>query len=122
MMQDRLTLFQITLLSIYAAGMAGGQILFKMAALQYGAEGAGRNVLGLVWNIYFLAAAVLYAAYAVFWAWILTFTPLSRAYPFAALAFAVTPLLGAVLFGELITIRLVIGLALILCGLLLVTA
>ena len=119
MIEDRLTVSQVLLLVIYAVGMAGGQILFKLAALQY--AGDQRNLFGLIWNIYFVSAAVVYAGYAVLWAWILTFIPLSRAYPFVALAFAVTPLLGAFLFGELITTRLVVGVLLILCGLLLVT-
>lgn len=121
-MSERLTASQIVLLLIYAAGMAGGQILFKMAAVYYDSAENGRNLIGLIFNVYFLGAGVLYAGYAVFWAWILTFIPLSRAYPFVALAFAITPLLGAIMFGELITARLVVGLALILCGLLLVTA
>jgi drug/metabolite transporter (DMT)-like permease len=56
----------------------------------------------------------------VLWVWILTFTPLSRAYPFVALAFAVTPLLGGLVFGEPIGTRLILGISLILGGLLLV--
>jgi hypothetical protein len=32
--------------------------------------------------------------------WILSFTPLSRAYPFLALAFALTPALGCLVFAE----------------------
>jgi drug/metabolite transporter (DMT)-like permease len=59
----------------------------------------------------------LYAALAVFWVWVLSFTPLSRAYPFVALAFAFTPLLGGLIFGEVISTRLFIGLLFILCGL-----
>ena len=51
-------------------------------------------------NGYFLGAVLLYAALTVLWVWILTFTPLSRAYPFVALAFALTPLLGALVFAE----------------------
>jgi hypothetical protein len=35
-MNERLTLSQALMLTIYAVGMAGGQILFKNAALQYG--------------------------------------------------------------------------------------
>jgi multidrug transporter EmrE-like cation transporter len=50
----------------------------------------------------------------------LTFTPLSRAYPFVALAFALTPALGGLVFAEPISVRLVIGIGLILCGLLFV--
>ena len=61
-----------------------------------------------------------YGALAVLWVWILSFTPLSRAYIFVALAFAATPLLGAIVFLEPISPRLVTGIGLIVCGLLLV--
>ena len=44
---------------------------------------------------FFVAAMLLYAALTLLWVWILTFTPLSYAYPFAALAFGMTPLLAA---------------------------
>jgi drug/metabolite transporter (DMT)-like permease len=45
-----------------------------------------------------------------------------RAYPFVALAFALTPLLAGSLFGETISLRLIIGLLLILGGLFFVSA
>jgi drug/metabolite transporter (DMT)-like permease len=123
MSNDRLTVSQILLLMVYAAGMSGGQVLFKMAALRYVAEGGvGERLLGLVCNIYFVTALVFYAGYAILWVWILSFTPLSRAYPFVALAFALTPLLGAMLFGETISLRLIVGLLFILCGLFIVTS
>jgi drug/metabolite transporter (DMT)-like permease len=67
---------------------------------------------------FFAAAMVLYGALAVFWVWILTFTPLSRAYVFVALAFAITPAAGALIFVEPISARFVVGLALIFLGLL----
>jgi drug/metabolite transporter (DMT)-like permease len=123
MSNDRLTVSQILLLMVYAAGMSGGQVLFKMAALRYVAEGGvGERLLGLVCNIYFVTALVFYAGYAILWVWILSFTPLSRAYPFVALGFALTPLLGAMLFGETISLRLIVGLLFILCGLFIVTS
>jgi len=78
------------------------------------------RLLDLIQDLYFLAALVLYGAFAVLWVWILTMTPLSRAYPFVALAFVVTPVLGALLFNEAISMRLLVGIALILCGLFLV--
>ena len=116
MSNDRLTLTQIALLAAYAIGMSGGQVLFKLAAVQLNGA-AGERMLALAHKLYFLGALVLYAALSVFWVWILTFTPLSRAYPFVALAFALTPALGAWLFGETVSLRLMIGMMLILCGL-----
>ena len=120
-MSDRLSLAQIVALVAYAGAMVGGQLLFKMAALRAVHEGPFiERAMGLLLNGYFLVALVLYAALAGFWVWILTFTPLSRAYPFVALAFALTPALGGLMFAEPISVRLVIGIALILCGLLFV--
>jgi drug/metabolite transporter (DMT)-like permease len=121
MSNDRFALSQAALLLAYAAGMAGGQLLFKAAALRYASEASfGERLLSLVQNAYFLAAIALYVALTVLWVWILTFTPLSRAYPFVALAFAITPLLAGFVFGEAVTARLMLGIGFILCGLLLV--
>jgi len=109
---------QIVLLAAYALAMAGGQMLFKLAALQNRPSGSlSDRLVVLVHNGYFLAAIVLYAGLTVVWVWILTFTPLSRAYAFLALAFVVTPLAGGLLFGEPISARLIIGIALIAMGL-----
>jgi drug/metabolite transporter (DMT)-like permease len=121
MINDRLALSQAALLLAYAAGMAGGQLLFKAAALRYASEAPlGERLLSLVQNAYFLTAIALYVALTVVWVWILTFTPLSRAYPFVALAFAITPLLAGFVFGEAVTARLMLGIGFILSGLLLV--
>jgi drug/metabolite transporter (DMT)-like permease len=121
MSDHRLGTAQILLLAAYAAGMAGGQLLFKQAALRL-TPGAGLTErLGeLAGNPWFYAAFALYCALALAWVGILTFTPLSRAYPFVALAFAITPLLGAWVFAEPIGWRLVGGIAVIAVGLLLV--
>jgi len=117
-----LTVAQIALLSLYAAGMASGQILFKMAALRVVVDGTFvERIVTLAGNVYFLAAFMVYSALAVLWVWILTFTPLSRAYPFVALAIAITPLLGAFLFDEPVTLRLILGILIIALGLTFVT-
>jgi drug/metabolite transporter (DMT)-like permease len=120
-MNAQLSFTQISILIAYAAGMAGGQLLFKMAALSGPADGPLiERLSAMMLNGFFAAAVLLYAALAVLWVWVLSFTPLSRAYVFVALAFAVTPLLGAVVFAEPISVRLVIGIVLIFCGLLFV--
>jgi drug/metabolite transporter (DMT)-like permease len=77
-------------------------------------------MLGLLQNGYFLAALVAYLLLAVLWVWILSFTPLSRAYPFVALALVMTPLLSGVIFAEPLSPRLFLGMGIILCGLYLV--
>jgi drug/metabolite transporter (DMT)-like permease len=121
MSNDRLTLLQIVALATYAGGMAAGQLLFKFAAQRLAAGGRpGERLIELAGNGYFYAAFALYCTLAILWVWILTFTPLSRAYPFVSLAFAVTPLLGAWVFGEPIDLRLGLGITAILCGLFLV--
>lgn len=120
-MNDRLTLSQIAMLVAYAGGMAGGQILFKLASLRGAADAPlGERLLAMLSNGFFVAALLLYGALTVLWVWILSFTPLSRAYPFVAVAFALTPLLGGLIFAEPVTTRLVIGVCVIFVGLLLV--
>ena len=120
-MNESLSPAQIALLIGYAAAMTGGQLLFKVAALRAAAAASpGERLFAMLANGFFLAAVLLYAALAVLWVWILSFTPLSRAYIFVALAFAATPLLGAIVFLEPISPRLVTGIGLIVCGLLLV--
>lgn len=120
-MNGRLSLTQIGVLFAYAAGMAGGQLLFKLAALRFPAGAPwSERLLGLLHNGYFLTAVLLYAALSVLWVWVLSFTPLSRAYPFVALAFALTPVLGALAFSEPLSWRLIAGIGAILLGLFLV--
>src|SRR5712671_8162851 len=120
-MNAHLSFAQIALLIAYAGGMAGGQLLFKMAALRGPADGPlVERLSAMMLNGFFAAAVLLYAALAVLWVWILNFTPLSRAYVFVALAFAVAPLLGAFVFSEPVSARLAIGIGLICGGLLFV--
>jgi drug/metabolite transporter (DMT)-like permease len=122
-MNDRLSLLQISLLASYAVAMAGGQLLFKLAAMRGGGASApAERIAGLLFNGYFALALMLYAVLTVLWVWILSFTPLSRAYPFVALAFALTPALGSVVFSEPASLKLVIGISLILCGLYFIAA
>ena len=108
--------FQILLLVGYALGMAGGQLLFKLASQSVPAVGGAERLLVLLYNPAFVAAVALYGALSFFWVWILTFTPLSHAYVFVAVAFAVTPLLAAMVFAEKLGSSFFIGLALIVAG------
>ena len=95
---------------------------FKLAALRLPAGAVADRFSALMQDTVFLAALALYAGLAFLWVWILTFTPLSRAYPFVAIAFAVTPLLGGLIFAEPLSLRLFVGVAIIFCGLIVVLA
>lgn len=120
-MKDGLSTFQILVLVGYALGMVAGQMLFKLAALRLPVEATtGTRLVALLGNGWFVAALMLYGALSVMWVWVLTFTPLARAYPFVALAFAVTPLVAGLVFAEPLSLRLLVGIAVIAAGLVLV--
>jgi undecaprenyl phosphate-alpha-L-ara4N flippase subunit ArnE len=122
-MSASLSAFQVAVLCAYAAGMALGQLLFKLAAQRVPADGPlAERLLGLAGNAYFVAALAIYLGLSFLWVWLLRFTPLSRAYLFVALSFAIVPLLGAFVFAEPISTRLIIGVIVIVCGLVLVVA
>ena len=96
-MSDRLSLSQVAALMAYAATTAGG----KTPALRGAGDGPlAERIAGFLLNGYFFVALILYGALAVLRVWILSFTQLSRAYPFLALAFALTPALGCLVFAE----------------------
>ena len=117
---EKLTAGQIALLMAYAAAMALGQFLFKAAALRVPVGPLPERLGALLLDVVFWGALVLYAGLALAWVWILTFTPLSRAYPFVAVAFALTPLMGGFFFGEPLTWRLALGIAVVFCGLVII--
>jgi drug/metabolite transporter (DMT)-like permease len=123
MTNDSLGWFQIAILTAYSLGMACGQVLFKIAADRASQDqNFGHRLLDLVQNGYFCGALLLYAGFSIVWVWILTIIPLSRAYPFVALAFVLTIVLANVLFHEPLSWRLFGGVVMIICGLLLVTS
>jgi drug/metabolite transporter (DMT)-like permease len=120
-MSQSLSFTQIALLCLYAIGMAAGQMLFKLASLRIVADGPPIERLGpLLMNWAFVTALAIYLALSILWVWILSFTPISRAYLFVALSFVIVPIFGAALFSEPISLRLGIGIAVILAGLFLV--
>jgi multidrug transporter EmrE-like cation transporter len=100
------------LLAAFAALLAVGQLLFKKAAL----AGAGEALPWAFINRWIFLAILLYGAATLIWTWVLRTTPLSVAYPFAALAFVLVPLLAAAVYGEPLTARVLMGAALIVAG------
>ena len=117
-MTDRLSLSQVAALMAYAAAMAGGQLLFKTAALRGAGDGPlAERIAGFLLNGYFFVALILYARLTVLWVWILSFNPpLARlSVPRACILAHASAWLPR--FCRTVAIRLVIGIVLILCGL-----
>lgn len=107
----------IVMLCLYALGMACGQVLFKLAAMQANTDSTSAFIYSLVHNWYFILSVLLYGSLTVLWVWLLTRTPLSHAYPFAVLAFAVTPIFASLFLGERLDIWYGVGFSVILVGL-----
>lgn len=97
--------------------MATGQMLFKIAA----DAGQGRPMPQALINGWLMLALVLYGAATLLWVFILRSTPLSIAYPFAALSFVIVPIGAWAIFGEPLGWRYAAGMVLIIGGILLTT-
>ena len=78
-------------------GIAAGQLLFKCTADSQALSGSYLHPRTLLW---LLSALLLYGVTTFGWIWTLQQGPLSRIYPWMALAFVIVPLLSAVLLGE----------------------
>jgi multidrug transporter EmrE-like cation transporter len=98
-----------------------GQILFKSAAqyidLNHGVVALARSFL--TWQL--LLALIIYGIGTLLWILVLVNVPLSRAYPFVAIGFAITPLIASFVFSEPLTPAYWAGVALLLCGLYVIT-
>lgn len=102
-----------------------GQMLFKLSSesqVKVWASSVEYSYLGkffnLISDVYFVSAIALYFLLSGFWVWILSFTPISSAYPFVALSFVITPLLGSVIFSETLEFKNYLSMAFIFCGIL----
>lgn len=102
-------------LLIFAVLLAGGQVLFKKAAL----ASLGQPLFPGLANIWMLCALVVYAVATLLWVDLLRRLPLSVAYPFAALGFVLVPLAARFVFGEQLDGRYALGAAFIVAGILL---
>jgi multidrug transporter EmrE-like cation transporter len=93
-----------------------GQLMFKFAATQH-ARQTGSLVMRLITNGPLIAALAWYGLTAIFWFFILTRVPLSKAYPFALAGTGLIPILAWLVFKEPMSWRIAAGYALMLAGL-----
>jgi drug/metabolite transporter (DMT)-like permease len=105
---------------------AAGQIALKLGASSPALSGfiASGNVQAFIGRALVsptvLAGLLLYAASTVLWLLILARSDLSFAYPFVSLGFVITTLFGWQMLGEVMSGSRITGIALIICGVIMV--
>jgi undecaprenyl phosphate-alpha-L-ara4N flippase subunit ArnE len=90
-------------------------MLLKIAAERANAAQAlfAPNVLTILFVV-----LVLYGGATLVWISVLRHLPLSVAYVFMSLSFAIVPMLAVIFLHEPFTLRYVVGMVLIICGIL----
>lgn len=106
----------LTLLCVVA--IAAGQVLFKRVSLEIEAVGGWMHTRVV---LLLLLACVVYGAATLLWIQLLRHAPLNQLYPFMALSFVLVPIASAWLFHEPVSVAYVIGTALIVAGVSVVT-
>jgi undecaprenyl phosphate-alpha-L-ara4N flippase subunit ArnE len=119
-MSAPLTATQVLGLTAVVGILVAGQVLFKLAAQQIALEHGLWMLLRSFLSWQLIAALVVYGVGTLLWVLLLTSIPLGRAYPFAALSFALLPIVSMVLLNEPLSIRYLAGLTLLLAGLYLI--
>lgn len=114
-----------TLILVFVALMlALSQILLKSAVVLVKVDGGRSAVVGMlvsllaIWQ--FWVAIIVSGCVMILWAWVLTFVPLSKAYPFVVLAFVFAAIFDSVFFGQSLSLKFFLGCALILAGLIVI--
>lgn len=111
-----MSVFNYLILLGCVVSIAAGQLLFKMAATAPRPDGEA-------WRLFLsptlILGLVFYGTATVAWVWQLRTVPLSRAFPFMALGFVLTPLAASFLFNEATSPRYWLGAALIAFGIVL---
>jgi multidrug transporter EmrE-like cation transporter len=112
----KISLGQLLHLLAFASMMAVGQLLFKQTAVRLGSNSFVSTVLTAPRQATFWLACSLYGAATVYWIWLLARVPLCIAYPISSIAIVIVPLLGWLWFGEVLSARFWVGLALFVGG------
>jgi len=108
-----MTLLQYFLISLCVLLISAGQVMFKFAGVSLNAGGP------LLLSRGFLVSAVAISIYAVatlMWIYLLRSIPLSVAYPFMALSYALVPAAAWLFFSENISWTYATGIGLIILG------
>jgi drug/metabolite transporter (DMT)-like permease len=120
-MTMRLRWRDIALLVAFPCFIALGQILFKLTAAHARGKAAQEAFAAVAGQPVFYGALAVYALGTLLWIWILSRYSLTLAYPFAAIALVIVPVLEMAIFGVRSSPSYWAGLCLIVSGVLLVT-
>ena len=111
-----MTAYKLGLFALFALLLAVGQILFKYSASTLSYQHGISALLALPRNTFFLLGVLLYSVSTILWVWLLKDIELGKAYPFAALAFIIVPILSHFTLGEGLTFKMIMGSILIFSG------
>ena len=101
--------------------IAAGQVLFKLTSREVGDFNAS-GLFALLLNPYLLTALAVYGTGTIVWIYVLKNVPLTIAYSFMALTFCIVPILSHWFFGEPLSWKYAVGVALIIAGMLMINA
>lgn len=101
--------------------IAGGQVLFKLVSARL-PPGELRSIGLVAFDHYFIGAMLVYFVATVSWIYVLRSVPLGVAYSFTALGFIFVPIVSMYLFGELLTVRFLLGTIMVVAGLMVIHA
>lgn len=116
-----MTPLQYIIAIIFGVALAGGQLLFKMAAAQLDEFGKPLSLFQLLFTWPMIAALSLYACTVLLYVYLLQQVPLSKAYLFSFLGSVMVPVLAIVFFKEPFSVRYMIGATFIFVGLIIST-
>jgi len=97
-----------------------GQMLFKKTVSGLSHIGFLELTLKVLCQPLFYVAILLYAFSTFFWLWILSRYPLALAYTFAVISVIFVPVFEFLLFGSRTNFQFWVGVALLICALLII--
>jgi len=115
-----LKIIDILVLGSFPLLMSIGQLLFRICSSKTAGVHLSDFPFLLLRNPLFYFAIGLYGFATVIWLWLLSRYSLATAYPFAALAVAMVPILEVIFFRTHLSAGYWIGLVLIISGLIII--
>lgn len=111
-----MTFLQYLIAIIFGVSLAGGQLLFKLAANQVDEDGKSLHILRLIFTWPMISALTLYAGTVLLYVYLLQQVPLSKAYLFSLAGSVMVPILAIVIYNEPYSVKYIIGAVFVFVG------